>query len=279
MGIFNYKNKYLQEKANYIRNEVIKIAVRQGAGHIAPSLSCVDILVALYYYCLSYNPKDPLWEDRDRLIFSKGHGCYALYAILADRGILPKKEWENFYTEGSALPGCIERKPEYGLEAGCGSLGHGLAIATGIALGAQLQGKPYHIFCITGDGELQEGSTWEALQFALKHQIRNLTIIIDSNRLQAMDFIVNILDRKRDDKIRRLRGFGFSPVVCPGHDVVKLAKCISSSKASKKNIPKVIIAETIKGFGLKCMENVAKFHFRIPSDEELSMGRTYEQPE
>lgn len=269
-------NKSLVEKANYIRSEVIRVAVSRGAGHIAPSLSCVDILVALYYDCMSHNPKFPLWEDRDRLIFSKAHGCYALYAILADKGIIPKKEWETFYTEGSTLSGCTERKVEYALEAGCGSLGHGLPIAVGLAFGAQLQKKQYHTFCIVGDGELQEGSMWEAIQFAVKHGLGNLTIIIDRNRLQAMDFIEKILDREKDAMIKRLQGFGLSPVVCSGHDAIKLAGCIRKVKASFTKEPKLIIAETIKGFGLKCMENVPKFHFRIPSEEELSEGKTYE---
>jgi transketolase len=263
----------LQRKADHIRKQVIKVAVRQGAGHIAPSLSCVDILVALYYDCMSYNFKNPLWEDRDRLIFSKGHGCYALYAILRDIGILPRQEWEYFYTHKSILSGCIERKPEYGLEASCGSLGHGLPVAVGLALGALLQNKAYYTFCVMGDGELQEGSTWEALQFAVKHQLHNLIIIVDHNRLQAMDFIINIMDRKKDDMIRRLRGFGLSPVLCPGHNMGKLVKTIRAAKLSKAKVPKVIIAQTVKGYGLRCMENVPKFHFRIPTQKELSGGK------
>jgi len=273
----NHKLGLLKRKANHIRNEVIEVSVRNKSGHIASSLSSVDILVALYYEVMTYKPEDPLWENRDRLIFSKAHGGYALYAVLADKGIIPKSEWQEFYTGTSSLMGCIERRPEYGLEAGCGSLGHGLPIATGLAFGAQFQGKKYHTFCIVGDGELQEGSNWETLQFAVKHELHNLTIIIDCNRLQAMDFIVNILDRELDDKIKRLQGFGLLPVVCPGHDIVKLVGCISTAKSSLENRPKVIIAETIKGYGLKCMENIAKFHFRIPNDEEMSMGKTYEQ--
>lgn len=267
---------FLRNKANFIREDVIKVSLRQKAGHIAPSLSSVDMLVALYYYVMSYRLLDPLWENRDRLIFSKGHGCYALYSILADLGIMPKKEWEMFYGERCSLEGCIERNPKYGIEASCGSLGHGLPMATGIAFGAKLQGKKYCTFCIIGDGELQEGSTWEALQFALKHKLGNLIIIIDANRLQAMDFITNVLDRSKEDKIRKLRGFGLLPIVLPGHNVVRLAERILILKSSSGGIPKVIIAETIKGFGLKCMENVPKFHFRIPTDKELAMGRTYE---
>jgi len=266
---------FLKQKANQIRDDVIRVSAKNKAGHIASSLSCVDVLVAIYYDVISYDFEDPLWEDRDRMVFSKAHGCYALYAILADKGLMPKKEWENFYTEKSTLLGCIERRPEYGFEAGCGSLGHGLPLAVGLAFGAKIQKKKYYVFCIVGDGELQEGTSWEALQFAVKHQVENLTIIIDCNRLQAMDFIVNILDKEKKDMIRRLQGFGLSPIVCPGHDIVKLADCIQIAKSSMDVKPKVIVAETVKGFGLKCMEDIPKFHFRVPTDEELSMGKTF----
>jgi transketolase len=265
----------LKDKANYIRENVIDISVRNKAGHIAPSLSCVDILTALYYKVMDYQEKNPLWEGRDRLVFSKAHGCYALYAILADKGILPKKEWESFYTPESSLLGCMERRTEYGLEAGCGSLGHGIPIATGIAFGAKLQGKKYHTFCVVGDGELQEGSAWEAIQFAVKHEVGSLTIVIDANRLQAMDFIINVLDKETKDILSRLKGFGLSPIVCSGHDVNALARHLGEAKKKVKNRPNVILAETIKGFGLKCMENVPKFHFRIPTDEELAKGKSY----
>lgn len=265
----------LPEKANLIRDDIVRISLKNKAGHIAPSLSSVDILTALYYDVLSYDPKKPLWEDRDRVIFSKAHGCYALYAILADLGALPKKEWENFYTEESSLLGCMEHRPEFGLEAGCGSLGHGLPLAVGLAYGAQLQKKNYRIYCIMGDGEFQEGSVWEAILFAVKHGVKNLTIIVDHNRLQAMDFVKNVLDREEKELVSRLKGFGLSPMICPGHDASEIAACIRASQKSKSHAPKVIVAETIKGFGLKCMENVPKFHFRIPSEEELAMGKSY----
>ncbi|RKY31187.1 MAG: transketolase [Candidatus Omnitrophota bacterium] len=266
---------FLRKKADFIRDDLLRVCINNKTGHIAPSLSCVDILTALYYDVLNYKTEQPLWEARDRLIFSKAHGCYALYAILCDKGIIPKEEWEGFYTAASSLSGCIEIRPEYGLEAGCGSLGHGLPIAAGLAFGAKLQGKSYHIFCVVGDGELQEGSNWEALQFAVKHELTNLTIIIDNNRLQAMDFIINIMDRQGRDIIRKFKGFGLSPVNCPGHDVVKLAKCLRQAKLSPKDVPAVIIARTIKGYGLKCMENIAKFHFRIPTQEEIKKGKNY----
>jgi transketolase len=271
-----FKVKYLRRKADQIRHDVIEVSVSNKAGHIAPSLSAVDILVALHYGVMSYKANNPRWENRDRLVFSKAHGCYALYAILADKGIMPQKEWKKFYTCDSSLSGCMERRLEYGLEAGCGSLGHGLPMAVGIAFGAKLQKKRYHTFCVMGDGEMQEGTTWEALQFAVKHEVSNLTLIIDDNRLQAMDFVVKIMDRENKDKIKRFKGFGLSPLICHGHDAVKLSKMIKAAKNTAGMVPKVVIAETIKGFGLKCMENVPKFHFRIPTEKEICLGRSYE---
>jgi transketolase len=169
----------------------------------------------------------------------------------------------------------MERKLKYGLEAGCGSLGHGIPIAVGIAFGAKLRGEKYHTFCVVGDGELQEGSVWEAIQFAVKHEVSNLTIIVDANRLQAMDFIVNVLDKETKDIVNRLKGFGLSPVISCGHDPDSLAGHLQKAKENKNKRPNVIIAETIKGFGLKCMENIPKFHFRIPTEEEIRMGKSY----
>lgn len=267
--------KRLQAKADQIRDDVVSVTVRNNAGHIAPSLSCVDMLVALYYNVMTYRPSRPAWDKRDRLVFSKAHGCYGLYAILADLGNMPGKEWKEFYTRSGTLSGCSERRPEYGIEASCGSLGHGLPLAVGIAFGAKLQEKRYHTFCIIGDGEMQEGTTWEAIQFAVRHELGNLTIMIDENRLQAMDFIMNIMDVDMRDKVRKMKGFGLSPVLCPGHDVVRLAKTAASARRQPGRVPKVIVAQTTKGFGLKCMENIAKYHFRVPTQEELCLGRSY----
>lgn len=270
------KNEFLKEKADFIRKKLVDVACKNGAGHIAPSLSSVDILTALYYDVMNYNIDDSADDNRDRLIFSKGHGCYALYTILADKGVIPTDEWDNFYSENSTLSGCIEKRVEYGLEAGCGSLGHGLPIAVGLAFGAKLQKNPFHTFCIVGDGELQEGTTWEAVQFAMKHEVANLTIVVDCNRLQAMDFTENIMDMAKTDVYNRFKGFGLDPVACFGHDVVKIADTINDLRSITDNKPNLIIADTVKGYGLKCMENVPKFHFRIPTDEELDMGRSYE---
>lgn len=269
-------NQELVEKANWVRDEILRVCIPNGAGHIAPSLSCVDILTALYYGNLSFKSGDPRWEGRDRLIVSKSHGVYGIYPILVDLGFLPKEDWDNYYKEGkSRLWGCMEQDLECGMEAGCGSLGHGLPIATGLAFGAKLQGKTYHTFCLLGDAEMEEGTTWEAIQFAVKHNLKNLILLIDKNGLAAMDYIINIMDKDKNDLNKKLEGFGLSPIICPGHDTVKLANCIKTVKEAKEDRPQVIVAETIKGYGLKCMENVAKFHFRLPDENDMQAGKSY----
>lgn len=259
----------LQQQADAIRREVMQVSIENRAGHIAPSLSCVDILCALYYQSLNYDFSDPTWEGRDRLIFSKSHGCYGLYAILADRGLIPREIWQRFYADGSGLSGCVEKNLAYGIEAGCGSLGHGLPLAVGAAFGAALQGQIFHTFCLMGDGETQEGSTWEALQFALKHRLANLTLIVDCNRLQAMEFVEDVMGVTTDELERRLRGFGFEPLRCNGHDVRALADLFDSCREAGGERPQVVLAETTKGFGLNCMEDVPRFHFRVPPCGEL----------
>jgi transketolase len=213
---------------------------------------------------------EPNANNRDRFIISKAHGAYALYAILADIGYLPTNDWLNFYN-GSPLCGCVERDEKCGLEAGCGSLGHGLPIAVGLAWGAKLQKVPWRVFCLLGDGELQEGSNWEALQVAAKFQLDNLTVIVDGNRLQAMDFLHNILAYKNsDDEIMdKLIAFGADLIRCDGHD---LAALITSFGNFTRQTFHVIYADTIKGYGLKAIENVPQFHFRIPNADEIAQG-------
>lgn len=213
----------------------MRVAVHNKKGHIAPSLSCLDILVALYY--------EPEFKD-DTVILSKAHGCYGLYAIEAERGIISKDDWENFN-----LPGCYGEM---------GSLGHGLPIGVGLAFGRKLQNKPGHVFVICGDGEMQEGSMWEAISFLHHHDLRNITVIIDNNGLQAIDKIEDVLEH---DLTARIEGFGITPHSCDGHDYPQLTMLL-------KLKPQVIIANTIKGKGYPAMEGQAKFHYRVPTDEE-----------
>ena len=268
----------LYAKANQIRKDVVEVAVANGAGHIAPSLSCIDILTALYYRIMNLS-NSPEWEDRDRLVFSKAHGSYGLYVILVDRGYVERKEWENFY-KTSCLQGCAERSLKNGIEAGCGALGHGLPMAAGIAFGAKLQNKKYRVYCVVGDGEMQEGSNWEAVQFAVKHELSNLTVVIDNNKLQAMDFLENILTVKgrKDDLQKKMRAFGSEVKTCDGHNPKNIVSAVEKwvNSTAELKAPQVLIAETVKGYGLHCMENVPKFHFRLPAEDELKMGNCYE---
>ncbi len=220
---------FINEKIEFLRQDIMRVACKNNKGHIAPSLSCLDILTVLNYAVI--NPDD-------KLILSKGHGCYGLYAIWADKMVIPKEQWENFQ-----LSGCLD---------GFGSLGHGLPIAVGLAYA-----QKGHVWCIVGDGELQEGSMWEALSFMYHHKLNNITVIVDHNGLQAMDFIDNVLSQ---DIYNRLAGWGFEPFFCDGHDCEDLL--ILKSK------PKIVIAYTVKGKGVKCMENVAKFHYRVPNEND-----------
>jgi transketolase len=274
--MLNHKldNNQLNEKSCKIRKNIIDVCVKNGAGHIAPSFSCVDILTALYYNILNLS-NDPEWEDRDRLVFSKAHGCYGLYAILSDISYISRNSWNNFYVD-SDLSGCAERNTKKGIEASCGSLGHGLPMAVGIAFGAKLQKKEYKVYCIIGDGEMQEGSNWEAIQFAVKYNLSNLILIVDNNKLQAMDFIENILtvEEREDDLKIKLNAFGFEVLVCDGHNPQEIIKNIKAFKSSIS--PKALVAKTIKGYGLSCMENIPKFHFRLPTEDELKQGNRYE---
>jgi len=266
----------LKNKANELRKKTVDFAKRQGAEHIAPSLSTVDILTALYYKKLNVREKKSDWENRDRFVLSKGHAPYALYLILNEFGIIPDEEMKGFL-KGGSLKGCVEFNHDYGLETSCGSLGHGLPVATGIAFGAKLQNKDYKVYCLVGDGEMQEGSMWEAVNFAAKHKLSNLTLIIDNNGLQAMDYTTNVLvDKKNEDHFeKKLDAFGWQVASCNGHDAEKIISALDQLDKTKDK-PKALIANTTKGYGLLCMENIPKFHYRMPTQEEFDMGCRYE---
>ncbi len=258
----------LKAKADKIRKALVKTACSCEAGHIASSLSTVDVLTVLYYSQMKLS-RDPKWEGRDRFILSKAHGCYAYYTILSDLGIMKVKDWGRLYKRGK-LTGCVERHPEHGIESSGGALGHGLPMAAGLALAFKHSRKNNRVYCMVGDGELQEGSNWEAIQFAAAHGLSNLTVIIDNNGLQAMDFTEKIMGPFSDSKNlkKKFESFGFSAVICDGHDI---GSVLSAFKI-KGPQPKVVIAETVKGKDLICMENVPKFHFRMPNEQEIKQG-------
>lgn len=267
------KNKLvnLQKKANWIRNKVLDMAVRAGAGHIAPSFSCIEILTALYYCgILKIKPKKSNWQNRDRFILSKGHATVALYAILADLGFFPLAELNNFTQAGSRLGGHAENHVP-GMEAFTGSLGHGLSIGAGIALAAKMDRKKFQAVVLLGDGECHEGTIWEAAMFAAQHGLDNLTAIIDHNGLSATDFLKNYL--AVEPLKNKWEAFGWQVVIVRGHNFEDLLRCFSKIHSRKSKKPLAIIALTTKGKGVSFMENCPIWHYRVPRGEELKLAK------
>ncbi len=233
----------LQKKANWLRRKVLEMTVKAGAGHIAPSLSCMDILVSLHYTgILRIRPKNPKWSDRDRFILSKGQAAVALYAVLADLGFFPTPELMTFTCQGSRLGGHTEDTIP-GVEAFTGSLGHGLAVAAGIALAAKMDKKSHRCFALLGDGECHEGSVWEAAMFAPQHRLNNLVAIIDHNGLSATDFLKNYLDI--GPLKEKWEAFGWEAMIVDGHSFQELCSVWCNLESRRTDKPLVIIASSV----------------------------------
>lgn len=197
----------LDERSNYLRGLIVEALDGARRGHIGPSLSLVEILRVLYDDFLNYLPEDPEWEQRDRCILSKGHGCLALYTILADKGFFPKSELRTFCQHTSILGGHPEKGKIPGVEASTGALGHGLSIGVGIALAAKIKKRPFRTVVITGDGELNEGSIWEAALACSKHSLSNLTVLIDCNKLQCYGPTAEVMNL--EPLVEKWQSFGF----------------------------------------------------------------------
>ncbi len=263
--------KYLQTRANWIRNKVLAMTVRAGAGHIAPSFSCADILATLYYGgILRVRPNAPRWPGRDRFILSKGQAAVALYAVLAGRGFFPPSELMTFTRGGSRLGGHTEDTIP-GVEAFTGSLGHGLSIAAGIALAAKMNHRGYLSVALLGDGECHEGSVWEAAMFAGQRHLNNLIAIVDNNGLSATDFLHRYLDLAPLQE--KWQSFGWDVQVVNGHSFADLLAVFSCIRYRSSQKPLAIIALTTKGKGVSFMENKPIWHYRIPVGEELKRAR------
>ncbi|HHT9112647.1 MAG: transketolase [Planctomycetes bacterium] len=257
--------KSLEERAKVIRRHVIRMLAKAGSGHPGSSLSTVDLLVALFYNKLKHNPQQPAWPNRDRFVMSKGHGCPALYAVLAEMGYFGIDKLDTLRQFGSILQGhpCMKTTP--GIEISGGSLGQGLSVGLGIALAAKLDKKDYRTYVMLGDGEIEEGQVWEAAMAASHYKADNLCAIIDQNGLQIDGFIHEIMSSYPiPDK---WSGFGWHVIEINGHDY----KAISSAydEAEKiKGRPTVIVAKTIKGKGVSFMENQVDWHGKAPTKEE-----------
>jgi transketolase len=257
----------LRLKSIRYRRDVLRSIARAGAGHTGGSLSCVDILNVLYNRVLRVSPQtleDPL---RDRYVQSKGHSVEALYVVLADRGFFPVAQLEALCQYRSPFVGHPTRKVP-GIEMNTGALGHGLPICVGMALAGKLDDAPYRVFTLLGDGELAEGSNWEAAMAAAHYKLDNLTAILDHNTLQITGRTRDVCCNEPVDE--KFLSFGWAVRMVDGHDLAALTEVLQAPAEPGK--PTCIIANTIKGRGVSFMENVAKWHHGVPSDAELELA-------
>ena len=262
----------LEQKAKWVRQQVLEMCLVAGAGHIAPAFSSTEIFVALYHGgFLRVDPKNPSWEDRDRFILSKGQACAALYAVLADLGFFPVDELKTYTSAGSRLGGHSESNIP-GVEAFTGSLGHGLPMSVGIALTAKMDGRDYLSVALLGDGECQEGSIWEAAMLASHHKLDNLIILVDRNYLQATNLTEDAVSLEPFD--RKWEAFGWEATIIDGHSFEQILTTLDDLKSRRSGKPKAVIAKTTKGKGVSYMENKPIWHYRIPgSKEEIEQAR------
>lgn len=262
-------NRYdeLVEKAHWVRRETLKLHRRCPETRLASSLSCVEILTVLYYgEILRYNPKEPLADSRDRFIVSKGHGTISYYPILTDLGFIDKKELDLISQEEGVLK-VIPDTLIPGYETMNGSLGQGPGVACGLALALQEKGMDQNVFVLAGDGELTEGSVWEAVMFAGHHRLDNLTLVVDQNGACMLDFCRNIIDlAPLEDKFKV---FNWDTTVIDGHDIGQLHAALQSAKAKRGGKPKVIIASTVKGKGVEMLEGDSLSHIRMLTPEQI----------
>ncbi len=256
----------LQQKALQFRREILETLQLAGSGHPGGSLSAVEIFISLYFYKLQYHAQDPKWEDRDRVIVSKGHCSPVVYVTLANAGFFPKEELKTFRKFGSRLQGHVHSKVP-GVEFNTGSLGHGLSVANGLALGAKMLKKDFKTYCILGDGELQEGSIWEAAMMASNYKLDNICAIVDYNKVQENGLVKDI--KNIEPLSDKWKSFGWNTLVIDGHDFNQLITALDEF-AGCRGKPTVIIANTIKGKGVSFMELKAAWHGKAPNKEQLA---------
>lgn len=260
--------------SEYIRKQTIELSCKTGAGHLAPSLSCIEILTVLFRDFLVYNKENPKDDKRDRLLFSKGHGAYGYYVILNELGFLPEYELENFY-KGASIKGCLTQNHEYMIEASTGSLGHGLPIAVGMAKAFKMQGTKQRVVCIVGDGEMQEGSNFEALNLAVRFKLDNLLLIVDANGLQAMDRVEDVgLSNTQLSKVLSAYSDNFSRI--NGHNEVLLKQSMDNFFNNINENLSILVCDTIKGKGIEMCENSIAYHFRCPTQDGYVVENLYE---
>ncbi len=258
----------LEEKAKTIRRHVINMIYEAGSGHPGGSLSCVDILTALYFHTMRHNPSEPEWAERDRFVLSKGHAAPALYAVLAETGYFPEEELLTLRKMGSMLQGHPDIRV-LGIEVSSGSLGQGLSIACGIALAGKLDNMDYRVYTLLGDGECDEGQIWEAAILASHYKLDKLTVILDRNGLQIDGPTENIMCL--EPLAGKWRAFGWHVLEIDGNEIAKIITALDEAKRITGK-PTVIIAHTFKGKGVSFMEWITAFHGKALSKEEVKIA-------
>ena len=260
----------LQQIARESRVQIIRMLAHGGSGHPGGSLSVIDILTVLYFYRMRYDAKHPLWEDRDRLVLSKGHCVPAQYVCMARAGYFPESALLTLRKLGSPLQGHPDRVALPGIEAATGSLGQGLSISVGMALGLKLAGKSARVYCIVGDGEIQEGQVWEAAMSGPKvgapdHSLDNLCVILDYNGIQLDDHVKKVLDI--EPIVDKWKAFNWAVIEIDGHDLGQIEKALDQAEAIHGK-PVFIVAHTVKGKGVSFMEDNPEWHGKAPSPAE-----------
>lgn len=267
MELHEKKLQFLEEMANKIRQDIISALVEAKSGHSAGPLGMADIFTAMYFHVLKHDPKNPDWADRDKLILSNGHICPVLYATLANAGYFPVEELMTLRKLGTRLQGHPHRKSLPGLETTSGPLGSGLSQSIGVALAARLDNKKNRVYCLTSDGEHQEGNLWEAVMFAGKQgsKINNLTAIMDRNNIQIDGYTEKVMPL--EPLRQKYESFGWHVIDVNGHDISEFVSAVNEAKAIYEK-PTMIIAHTIPGKGVSFMENDYTWHGKPPSAEE-----------
>jgi transketolase len=250
--------------AQTIRGHAVRMIAKAKASHVGTCLSMADLLAVLYGTVLRVDPKRPDWHERDRFILSKGHGAAILYAVLAERGFFPVADLLTYGQDGSPLTGHVSHHVA-GVELSTGSLGHGLPVGCGLALAAQRDRAPYRTYVIVSDGELDEGSNWEAILFAGHHRLEHLTALIDYNKIQSFGSVKEVLDL--EPLADKWRSFGWTVLEIDGHDHAGIGAALDADHAG---CPKAIVAHTIKGKGVAYMEGQLAWHYQAPDPRQLA---------
>ena len=261
----------LIKKTVEIRKGIIEAVYHAQSGHPGGSLSVADILAVLYFHEMNIRPEEPKWEDRDRLVLSKGHCSPALYSCLANRGYFPIEDLKTVRKINSYLQGHPDKNKVPGVDMTTGSLGQGLSSANGMAIAGKMNKKDYRVYCILGDGEIEEGQIWEAAMTSSKYKLDNLCVIVDNNNLQIDGTIEEVMSPYPIDE--KFRSFGFEIIKIDGHDIEEIIKAFEVAK-NIKDKPTCIIAKTIKGKGISYMENQVGWHGKAPNEEQYKEAIT-----